>query len=133
LAKDGVLPAPLGRGRFLVADSVRAYVKFLRDENRRTSKTAASSRVAEARAREIELRTARASGEVVDVAEAFATLDEIVGVVVAGLSSLPARVSRDPLVRQKIELEVDAISNAMAEEARRQAEKHAAVLGAPKV
>jgi hypothetical protein len=44
-------------GRFRTVDVVQGYIRFLRDEDRRSSKSAADSRMRDAKAREIEVRT----------------------------------------------------------------------------
>jgi hypothetical protein len=57
LAKDGWI-ARHAPGHWRLIDLVQGYIRFLRDEGRRTSVHAAGSRVRDARAREIEIRTA---------------------------------------------------------------------------
>src|SRR6266540_4102737 len=56
LAKDGWISKVDGR-HFRLVDVVQGHIRFMRDEKRRSNKTASACRVQEARAREIEIRT----------------------------------------------------------------------------
>ncbi|MHB2166080.1 hypothetical protein [Alsobacter sp. R-9] len=133
LAADGVLPPPVSRNQYDTAASVTAFVEHLRREAREVTKTAAASRVADARAREIELRVAKAEGRVCDVEEAFGAVDAIAGKLVEGLGALPARIARhDFALRARVEDECRRLSNEIADEAQRQADKHAAGIAAAK-
>ena len=108
LAKDGYCPAPM-RGMVNTVAVIQGYIKSLKDEERRSSKSASASRVQDARATEIELRVARERNKLVDVDEYDAVFDEAFGVVKASFAGLPARVSRDIDFRQKLEAEIDDI------------------------
>ena len=105
LAADGWI-ARVAPGRWRIVDIVQGYIRFLKDEERRRSKTATLSRVQEARAAEIELRTARDSGQIIEMAEALALVDAVVGGLKADLDGLPARVTRDMTERRKLEAEL---------------------------
>ena len=64
-----------GKGEYTALAVTRGYVAFLLDEQRRASKTAAASSLAEARAREIELRIAREDHTIILLDEAQGALD----------------------------------------------------------
>jgi hypothetical protein len=96
-------------GRWRLLDLVQGYVSFLKDEEKRSSKTASLSRVQEARAKEIEMRTARDSAQTIDMSDALALVDDVVGGLKADLDGLPARVTRDLPLRRKIEAELNGI------------------------
>ena len=83
--------------------------KFLRDDERRSSKSATLSRVPQARAVEIEQRTARASAQTVELSEALALVDVVIGEFEADLNGLPARLTRDMDKRRRLEAEINDI------------------------
>ena len=84
----------------------------LEEENSRTS---AQERVAAARAAEIEQRTAVRNRELIPMEEAIEAMDELVGVVRSEAASVPARITREVPLRRKIEAEVDAMLNRIAD------------------
>ena len=73
--------------------------------------TISLDRVAAARAREIELRTAVRAGELCEVEEALALCDEVFGGLRSDFGGLPAMASRDLKIRQEIENGVNEILN----------------------
>jgi phage terminase Nu1 subunit (DNA packaging protein) len=101
LAKEGWIPKA-ERGKYSLIGVVQGYVNYLKDENRRTSKSAADSRVRDARAREIELRVARQQAELIPYSEHVAILDEILGTIRAAMEGAPARITRDLAVREDL-------------------------------
>jgi hypothetical protein len=94
---------------FRPADVAQGHIAFLTDSQRRASKTATLAAVQAARAREIELRIARADHTIIDLDEALGVLDEIVGGMKADFDGLAASVTRDPALRSVIEEKVDEI------------------------
>src|SRR5688572_15029809 len=65
-----------GTDLYLVVDVVQGMLRFMRDEARRSSKSASASRVQDARAREIELKVARDEAALVDMADVEAEWQE---------------------------------------------------------
>lgn len=114
LTKQGHI-ARMGRDRYRVVDVVQGYIGYLKDEQRRTSKSASASRVQDARAREIELRTAREEHRLIETDEAIGVCDELVGAYKVELAGLPARLTRDIDLRRKIEVECDDICRRVAD------------------
>lgn len=108
LVQDGYIPKP-ARGRYTVLGVVHGRIDSLQDEQRRASKSAADSRVRDARAAEIEQRVAERSGRLIDYDDAIGSFDEALGIIRAELSGLPARVTRDLSLRRKFETEIDEI------------------------
>ena len=102
-------------GLYKPADVAQGCIRFMTDERRRQSRTATLAAVQAARAREIELRIARADHEIVDLDEAIGVLDEIVGGLKADFDGLAASVSRDAALRAVIEAKVDEILKRAAE------------------
>lgn len=106
LAKHGHI-RKIGPDRYQRDEVVRGYLEFLRDEERRSSKTAAESRVRDARAAEIELRVAERRGALIAVDDAVAVLDVVVSAANSELLGLPARITRERQLRRKVEQECD--------------------------
>jgi phage terminase Nu1 subunit (DNA packaging protein) len=102
------------RGVFNTADAHNGFIRYLRDEGRRTTKSAAESRVRDARAQEIEMRVALRSGDLMKRAEHEETLDEVLGFFRSELSGLPARLTRDLRERGRIEQAVNDILESIA-------------------
>ena len=106
LTNEGWIPRP-ARNRYRIAESVQGYIRFLRDEQRRASKSASASRVQDARAREIELRTAREENRLIETEEAIGFVDEALGLLKAGMAGVPASVTRDLDLRATIGAALD--------------------------
>lgn len=92
-----------GRNVYSVAAAVQGYIKFLKDEERRTSKSAATSRLHDVRTREVELRMAREENRLVDIEDVTVAVGEIVGGFRSELAGLPAACTRDLAQRRVIE------------------------------
>jgi hypothetical protein len=106
LVKDGFVKK-LGTNRYRVIDVVQGYINWLKDENRRATITKSVSRVQEARANEIELRTAREKRDLIHVDDLIPLFSDVLGTLRSELSGLPAAVTRDPELRAKVEKELD--------------------------
>lgn len=118
LSKSGYIDRPKP-GRTTVVSAVQGYIRFLKDAERKNTKSGAATRVSEARAAEIELRTAERRRVLIPQEEAIAAMDLVVGKVAETLSGLPARITRDLVLRRRIEAEIHAgqkeIADALAE------------------
>jgi phage terminase Nu1 subunit (DNA packaging protein) len=106
LVREGVLPHQSD----LVSCCV-AYIRYLRDEGRRVTKSAAASRTQELRAQEIELRLAREKGMLIEFADVELVIAEVVGTVNSELIGLPASCTRDLALRNTIEERTNDIIN----------------------
>lgn len=125
LAKDGWIPKA-ERGQYSLIGVVQGYIAFLKDEARRASKSAADSRVRDARAREIELRVARQQADLISYVDHVAILDEILGHIRAEMEGAPARLTRDRGLRDELkEIIHDALDKA-SRRLRQAATEHAA-------
>lgn len=113
LMKDGYIPRDKP-GRVALVGAVQGYIRFLKDLASKTTKTAADSRVRDARAAEIEMRNAERMRKLIPVEDASAALDYLLGVVNEQLNGLPARITRDLEQRRKIEAEVNAAKETIA-------------------
>lgn len=121
LSKMGYIEIPV-RGRTTLAGAVQGYIRFLKDDTRKDTKTQADSRVREARAKEIELRNQVRLRELIPVEDATAAMDVVVSRVREEMNGLAARVTRDMVVRRQIEAEVYEAQRRIAESLRSMAD-----------
>jgi phage terminase Nu1 subunit (DNA packaging protein) len=105
-------------GAFRLERVYRDYIAWLKDDNRRGKKTAAATRVSDARASEIELRVAERSAELVPMVEAMNCIDAVFGPLHGALSGIPSQVTRDLPLRRKIENAINAALGKAADAAR---------------
>jgi hypothetical protein len=125
LHKAGYIPKT-GKDQYPLVGTVQGYIRYMKDEDRRSSKSAADSRVRDARAKEIELRIAERERELISVEDAKGEFAQFVATVRSEMVGLPARVTRDMELRRVIEKEVDDSLSRMAD----RADKASAILEA---
>lgn len=108
LVRDGFIPEPADGG-YLASDVASGALRARDDEDRRSSKSAAASRIHDARAAEIEQRTAeRKKLHMIEAqSEAVAVIDEFAGQLRSDIMAIPARVTADVVMRRRIEEQVD--------------------------
>lgn len=103
LARDGIIPR-VGRGRYPLRASLQGYMKHRLDsEVKRTATTGAADRLREARAAEIQQRIARQDRTLITMDEALWSVDNMSGIFLTEFTQLPARITRDPRERRRIE------------------------------
>ncbi len=122
LVADGWIPKT-ARGQYPLVGVVQGYIRFLKDEARRASKSAAASRKDDARTRLLEMKVAEEEGRLCDLEEANHAMDTVVGFVVTELDSLPVRFTRDLNLRTKLEDEVTAMRTRLANKLRQVSEE----------
>jgi phage terminase Nu1 subunit (DNA packaging protein) len=93
--------------RYRLLDVVQGYIRFRDDEDRRANRSAATSRIQDARSREVELKNAQREGRLIELDEAIEAVEEIMGLMRQQLAGLPARVTRDLQLRRTIETAVN--------------------------
>ena len=108
-----------GRDQWPVAKTVQGYIAHLQDTRRQATKTASLVRVQDARTREIELRTAREEHKLIDIEEALAVIDQIIGQYRALFDALPSQFTKDPTERARMRAAIDAIYSSIASEFQR--------------
>lgn len=109
LADEGVLRSET-RGTWDALSNVPAFHahRIAQVEAAAAKRTgSAADRHVNAKARAIELKTAREEGVLCDTTEAVAVVEEVVGTIRAGLGGLAARCTRDLGLRAVIEGEID--------------------------
>ena len=118
---EGWLKTTGKKGQYNWFDACQGYVRWLRDEDRKTSKSAADTRMRDAKAREIEVRTQQRLSRLVPLDIYDEMLDNIAGVVRSEFAGLAAACTRDLVMRRIIEREVNARLRRIAEHAMAQA------------
>lgn len=108
LQSDGYIPAANSKGVVQYRDVANGYIRWLKDDARRSSKSASATAVQEARASEIALRVAERRRDLIRMDEAISTIDDVFGPLKSELAGVPARATRDIALRKHIEAELDA-------------------------
>ena len=117
LEKQGVI-AKTRHGRYLLAESVQAYIKFkVGSEVARAVpvESNAGERVKAERARKLKLENDEKELRLVQTPDAVAALDAIVGPLRADLAGVPARVTSDVSERRRIEDAIDTVLRRLAD------------------
>lgn len=87
--------------------------------NRRASKSAADGRLRDARARRVEMQTAKDERELITLEEVVSTHDRMAGLFLESVSGMPARITKDPVERRRLDdlfaMERERLSNRFAE------------------
>ena len=96
-------------GKLRKDDIASGYIKWLRDESRRTHKGVSENKVKEARAKEIDLRIAIKQRDLVPLDDAMSAMTSLCGSVRQSIDGLPARITRDLGLRRQIEKEVNEV------------------------
>jgi predicted HTH domain antitoxin len=114
LTKDGTLKR-LAKGEYDLRQAVQDYIRYLREYQKRQTAAAADSRVRDARAKDIEARTAQRLGQLVSLSVYDEMIDGFAGVVRSELAGMPAACTRDLVMRRIIERELNVRLRRMAE------------------
>jgi len=120
LVDEGVIEKE-GRGAFNTVAAVAAFVNFRAESEKRRSASTSADKLREQRQEEIARKMAREDREIIALDEAMDALDEAAGLFVEVIGGLPARITRDPKERRRIEdvcnAERDRLSQSFAEKA----------------
>lgn len=106
LASRGYIPRAV-KGKYPLVGVVQGYIRFLKDEERRTSKVQAESGLKAARKREVELRIAEREGRLVEMEEVEAAWNSVISTYRSELDGVPASVTRDLAIREAIEVGIN--------------------------
>jgi hypothetical protein len=112
-------------GRYRLIETVQAYLRYVRDEQRRTGKAETQNQLMRARAAEIELRTRLREKTLIETDDAINTLDEIIGMMLTEFGDLPGR-TRDLTARRIIEQAVREMRGRLADKIRAKVKELAA-------
>lgn len=113
LVADGYIKKT-GRGQYSPIQVVHGYLDFKEEQIKQASRSADESELRRARIRQIEIQTAQLEGDLIPAAEATAILDEVIGIIRSGLAGMPARLTRDLDLRDKLEDGIDGVLRAAA-------------------
>lgn len=117
LERQGVLEKT-GRGRYALAKSVQAYIKFkVESEVARATPDASNpgERVKAERARKLKLENDETELRTIAMTAALETLDAIVGPLKADLAGVPATVTDDIAERRRIEDAIESVTARLAD------------------
>ncbi|MGJ5180392.1 hypothetical protein ACQR16_24490 [Bradyrhizobium oligotrophicum] len=123
LVADGTI-AKDESGKFSLDETRLRYIRKLREMRRSSPATEAHAKYQQAKARRLELENARLEGRLMEVDDHIAGVDEIVGIMLTGLSSLPARCTRDVGTRRAIEAGITEIRQEIAQKAAEKTREH---------
>ncbi len=101
-------------GSYPLIPLVRGVIQYQDEQIAKANKSAAASRVTDARTREIELRIAEKESVLIKFEDAQAVIADLLGLVRSEISSIPAKVTRDMDQRGKIEEICDGTLNRIA-------------------
>ncbi len=101
LIAEGHIPKPQ-RNMVPLVGAVQGYCRFLKNEERRASKTAAAADVQKARAEEIRLRIAREQSKLIETDGAVAAFADCLGTLRYELEGVAAAATRDLGTRERI-------------------------------
>lgn len=99
---DGVVTSG-SRGKVKLVASVQGVVAAARVARPDSLLDKARARALDARTRAQEIRTAREEGHLIEMDDAMALVEDITGIFVAAIESVPARFTRDMKVRLDLE------------------------------
>lgn len=104
-----------GRGAWHFLDVIRGYIRYLKDDSRRSSKSASASRMQDVKTErlEFELKVAKAAYQPVE--DMFLALDTLSSEMRGSFGGVGARLTRDAAWRNKIDDEITATINRMSE------------------
>lgn len=112
LAVDGVIPK--GRNGYPLVATLQAWAAYQKTMSR-AKKAPVETPAQAAKAREIELRIAERTRELIPLVEAEAAIDDLVGMVRTELSGIPAAVTGDRDLRDKIRTGLDGALERVAQ------------------
>lgn len=103
LTNEGVLVKAEGRGKYKFTESVQAFIKHKTASAERQNQSTSADALRDQRAHEIAIRTAKQERDLIPLDEAMATTDQQAGIYLESISGLPARMTRVPRERQRLE------------------------------
>ena len=111
-----------GRGKWNLVSVVQGYINFLKDDERRSSKSASASRMQEVKTERLEQQMMAERRDLIPLADARLVLDTAAALIQSKMMSIPAQYTRDPVERARLEALVSAQLNTIADEIEAKAE-----------
>lgn len=112
---------PSSKNNFNWVEACGGYIKFLRDDDRRSNKSASEMRIKDAKAHDIEVRTKQRLSRLIPLEVYEEMIDSICGMVRSEFAGLAAASTRDLTMRRIIDREVNARLRRIAERGMAQA------------
>ena len=101
LVKQGYVPKSEKRGYVQLVGAVQGYLKYLKEDERRSTRSAADSRVRDARALEIELRIAERTRDLIPLEDALTDMAELAGLLTQAVPKTAQRGTEDDAVADR--------------------------------
>ena len=114
LVKEGYIER-VGRNKFALISAVQGYVRFLKEAERRASKSAAATRMLDIKTQKAALELKVAQKEFLPREDLLAATDFISASVKNELLGLPSRMTREPDERAALDSEVRNALNRISE------------------
>jgi phage terminase Nu1 subunit (DNA packaging protein) len=92
-----------GRGKWNLIAVVQGYIRFLKDEDRRSSKSAAQSRITDIKAARLEMQMQAERRELVPLDDTRLVLDTAASLMQSNLMAVPSKFTRDVKERRRLE------------------------------
>lgn len=106
----------VGRGRYNLVNVVQGYIRFLKDEDRRSSKSAAAARSKDVKTEFIEMQMKEKRRELVPMADAMEILDGSAAVVRSSIMSISSKYTRNKVERARLNEIIEATLNGIADQ-----------------
>lgn len=107
LVKDGYIHK-LDRDQYRAMDVIHGYVDWVRDDNRRSSKSASASRMQDVKTERLEFDLKVAKRDYLPKEDLIAAVDIMSAAIRDEFTGVGARVTRDPAMRNRIDDETNA-------------------------
>ena len=101
LVKDGVVETD-DQGKFSVGTTIKAYATFLKEGVETRSGSSSMDELRSERALEIRMNRMRKERDLIALDEALGVVDELTGIFVSMLNSLPAEITSVPRERARL-------------------------------
>lgn len=92
-----------GRGKWNLVAVVQGYIRFLKDEDRRSSKSASASRMQDVKTARLEMQMQQERRELVPLEDTRLVLDTAAGLLKSSIMAVPAKYTRDIKERRRLE------------------------------
>ncbi len=112
-----------GRGKIRVVESVRGVIDAAKIARPDSALDKARARALDARTRAQEIRTAREEGRIIEMDDAMALVEDLTGLFVAAIESVPARYTRDMNTRLALEQTVFEVRSDVSDRMARRADE----------
>jgi hypothetical protein len=120
LTNDGYIER-IGRNKYSLNAAVQGYIRFLKSDERRNSKSASQSRWQDIKTQKADFELSVLQGQYLPRDDMMAAIDVIVATAKQEIQKLPARLTRDPVEQRRIEAEVVDVLNRISDKIERQA------------